>query len=265
MTKVFTFANQKGGVGKTTSAVNIGAFLSVHGRSVLVVDIDPQANATSSLGLDKQLAESLKNGERATIYNALIENTPVTKIIQTTRRPRLHLVPSSPILAGAEVELVGMFAREMLLRKALAPVLQHYDYVLVDTPPSLGLLTVNAMCASRELLIPMQCEYFAMRGIRLLLDTLDRVKSRLKPDLELNGILATMYSTGTVHAREVLEEIRSVFEEKVFDVVIYKSIRFAEASVASKAIVDYASRHKGARAYKEVARLLVAQQEGEQA
>jgi chromosome partitioning protein len=155
------------------------------------------------------------------------------------------------------MELIAEIRREFILRRVLEPLDGWYDFVLIDCPPSLGLLTTNALVASKEVVIPMQCEYFAMRGIRLLLDAIRKVKVRLNPDLDLTGILATMYSTGTVHAEEVLHEIRSAFGDKVFDAVIYKSIRFAEASVASQAIVDYDRKHKGAVAYKRVAEQLV--------
>jgi chromosome partitioning protein len=160
------------------------------------------------------------------------------------------------------MELIAEIRREFILRRVLAPLQSWYDFVLIDCPPSLGLLTINALCASQEVLIPMQCEYFAMRGIRLLLDAIERVKQRLNPDLDLGGILPTMYSTGTIHAREVLDEIRSVFQDKVYDVVIYKSIRFAEASVASQSIVEYAGRHKGAVAYRKLARQIVGEEAG---
>jgi chromosome partitioning protein len=172
----------------------------------------------------------------------------------------LDLIPSNIDLASAEMELIAEIRREFLLKRILEPLQTWYDFILIDCPPSLGLLTVNGLCASQEVLIPLQCEYFAMRGIRLLLDAIEKINARLNPDLELGGILATMYSTGTIHAREVLEEIRSVFGDKVFDIVIYKSIRFAEASVASQAIVEYAANHKGAEAYKQLAKAILDQE-----
>ena len=250
MTKVYTFANQKGGVGKTTSAVNIGAFLSAHGRSVLVVDVDPQANATSSLGLDEKLVESLKNGERATVYHTLIEKMPVAEIIQTTRRPRLHLVPSSPILAGAEVELVGMFARESLLRKALTPILQHYDYLLIDTPPSLGLLTVNALTASDSgVIIPVQCEYLALEGLGQLVRTVNLIRESLNPRLTIAGVLLTMYDTRTRLSQEVADEVRRFFPKQVFKTVIPRNVRLSEAPSFGETILTYSPGSAGAIAY----------------
>jgi chromosome partitioning protein len=187
---------------------------------------------------------------------------PTNRIIRPVKA-YLDLLPANNDLAAAEIELIAELRRELVLRRVLDPIDSWYDYVLIDCPPSLSLLTVNALCASDGVIIPMQCEYFAMRVIRLLLDSIARTKARLNPDLELIGILATMYSTGTIHAREVLEELRSAFGDKVFDVVIYKSIRFAEASVANKSIVEYSGKHKGAKAYRKLAETLL-QQDGHQ-
>jgi chromosome partitioning protein len=259
--KVYTFANQKGGVGKTTSVVNISAFLSEQGRSVLVVDVDPQANATSSLGLDEQLANSLKKGERANIYHALIEKTPVAQIIQTTRRPRMHLVPSSPILAGAEVELVGMFARETLLRKALAPVLQHYDYVLIDTPPSLGLLTVNALTAADGgVIIPVQCEYLALEGLGQLVRTINLIRESLNPRLVIAGVVLTMYDTRTRLSQEVADEVRRYFPQQVFKTVIPRNVRLSEAPSFGETILTYSPGSAGALAYAALTDELIARE-----
>lgn len=261
MAKVYTFANQKGGVGKTTSVVNISAFLSEQGRSVLVVDVDPQANATSSLGLDEQLANSLKKGERATIYHALIEKTPVAQIIQTTRRPRMHLVPSSPILAGAEVELVGMFARETLLSKALAPVLQHYDYVLIDTPPSLGLLTVNALTAADGgVIIPVQCEYLALEGLGQLVRTINLIRESLNPRLVIAGVVLTMYDTRTRLSQEVADEVRRYFPQQVFKTVIPRNVRLSEAPSFGETILTYSPGSAGALAYAALTDELIARE-----
>jgi chromosome partitioning protein len=230
--------------------VNISAFLAAQGSSVLVVDVDPQANATSSLGLDEQLAEALKSGERGTAYHALIERAPITQIIQTTRRSRLHLVPSSPILAGAEVELVGMLARETLLRKALAPVLQHYDYVLIDTPPSLGLLTVNALTSADDgVIIPVQCEYLALEGLGQLLRTINLVRDSLNPRLVVAGVVLTMYDTRTRLSQEVANEVRRYFPKQVFKTVIPRNVRLSEAPSYGETILTYSPGSAGALAY----------------
>jgi chromosome partitioning protein len=250
MTRTIVIANQKGGVGKTTTVVNLGVALAQMEKKTLVIDLDPQGALSVGLGVDGY-------GLEDTIYTAMTDDEfPVRRIIYPVKA-YLDLIPSNIELASAEMELIAEIRREYILRRVLEPLQSWYDFILIDCPPSLGLLTVNALCASQEVLIPLQCEYFAMRGIRLLLESIERVKQRLNPDLELRGILATMYSTGTIHAREVLEEIRAVFGEQVFDVVVYKSIRFAEASVASQAIVEYASKHKGAKAYMQVAREIV--------
>lgn len=261
MTKVYTFANQKGGVGKTTCVVNVGAYLSAQGCSVLVVDADPQANATSSLGLDGQLVASLKRGEKATIYHMLIESAPVAQIIQTTRRPLLHLVPSSPILAGAEVELVGMAAREKLLRQALAPILTHYDYILIDTPPSLGLLTVNALTAADNgVIIPVQCEYLALEGLGQLVRTINLVRTSLNPRLVIAGVVLTMYDTRTRLSQEVADEVRRYFPKQVFKTVIPRSIRLSEAPSFGETILSYSPASAGALAYAALTNELVARE-----
>jgi len=266
VTKVYTFANQKGGVGKTTCVVNIGAFLSAQGRGVLVVDVDPQANATSSLGLDAQLLASLKKGERATVYHMLIEGTPAAQIIQTTRRPLLHLVPSSPVLAGAEVELVGMPAREKLLCQALGPVLPHYDYVLIDTPPSLGLLTVNALTAAGDgVIIPVQCEYLALEGLGQLVRTVNLVRNGLNPRLTIAGVVLTMYDTRTRLSQEVADEVRRYFPKQVFRTVIPRNIRLSEAPSFGETILGYAPGSAGALAYAALTEELMAREHSDKA
>ncbi len=257
MTRIIAVANQKGGVGKTTTAANLGVAFAKKKKKTLVVDLDPQGALTAGFGLP---ADDLAPGE--TTYGALINLQAKIKNIVHPIKTYLDLIPANRGLAMAEVELLPEIRRELRLKSALQPMEDWYDFVLIDCPPSLGILTANALCAATEVLIPLQTEYFAMRGLQSLLETVEQVKTRLNPDLALAGIVATMYTTGTVHAREVLEEIQDVFGDKVLDVIIYKSIRFAEATVANQAIIEYAPEHKGADAYKKLAKILIKQKKG---
>ncbi len=255
MTHIISVANQKGGVGKTTTTINLGVALARMKKKVLLIDLDPQGALSAGLGL--------KPGEiEHTIYEAMMDDDMSINRTISPVQAYLDVIPADNDLAAAEIELIPEIRRELVLQRALEPLNGWYDYILIDCPPSLSLLTVNALCASTGVIVPMQCEFFAIRVIRTLLESIERTRDRLNPDLELIGILATMYSTGTIHSREVLDEIRNLYGDKVFDIVIYKSIRFAEASVAHKAMVEYSQKHKGARAYKKLAGNMVERMDG---
>ena len=251
MSKIYALANQKGGVGKTTTAVNLGAYLAFSGMRVLVIDIDPQANATSSLGFDK-------NNLPLSIYDALINQVPIAKIILLTDLLCLELVPSSPALAGAEVEMVGFLAREHLLRKAITPVIERYHYVLIDCPPSLGLLTINALTAATDgVIIPVQCEYLALEGLTLLIHTINLVRDNLNPRLRTRGLVMTMYNARTNISKQVVEEVRTHFEDKVFETLIPRNVRLSEAPSHGETILSYEPQCKGGLAYRALAQELI--------
>ena len=253
MTKVLAFANQKGGVGKTTTAVNLGAYLAASGQKVLLVDIDPQANATSSLGIDKFSLD-------ASVYDILINGVELNQIIRLTNLMRLDLAPSSPALAGAEVELVAVEDREHLLKRALAPVVERYDYILVDCPPSLSLLTINALTAARDgVIIPVQCEYLALEGLSQLIQTIDLVRRTLNPTLNVLGIVMTMYDGRTKLSQQVVDEVRRYFGKRVFATVVPRSIRLSEAPSYGQPVLTYAPQSAGSLAYESLARELVRQ------
>jgi len=246
MTRIYALANQKGGVGKTTTAVNLGAYLSSVGLGVLIVDADPQSNATSSLGLDK-------NQVPLSTYDALVDKQSLADIIISTEWSRLHIVPASPGLAGAEVELVNEIAREFLLKKAIAPVATSYDYILIDCPPSLGLLTVNALTAALNgVIVPVQCEYLALEGLTDLLNTIRLVRENLNPDLVVRGMLMTMYDGRTNLAQQVVEEVKAHFGRQVFGTIIPRNVRLGEAPSFGQPIMSYAPSSSGARAYQSL-------------
>jgi len=246
--RVFALANQKGGVGKTTTAVNLGAYLAHGGYRVLLVDTDPQANATSSLGLPAlDLPFSL--------YDVYLNRVPLTDTITLTKEVNLDLVPSHPNLAGAEVELVHEQGREFLLREALRPALDRYDIVLIDSPPSLGLLTINALAAvTYGVLIPVQCEYLALEGLGRLWDTVTLVRERLNPKCHVAGVILTMYDARTNLAQEVVNNVREVLGEHVYQTIIPRNVRLGEAPSYGETILHYASRSAGAQAYEALAR-----------
>jgi chromosome partitioning protein len=248
LTRIYSFVNQKGGVGKTTTAINLGAYLAKFGQRVLVVDLDPQANATSCLGVDKN---AVRNGT----YEALIHLSSPSGSILTNERLHMALLPSSPALAGAEVELVDELARETRLKKAIENLDGHYDYILIDCPPSLGLLTVNGLVAARDgVIIPVQCEYLALEGLGQLTQTIQRVRLALFADLRIRGVVLTMFDPRTNLSNDVVAEVKSHFPEQVFQSVVPRSIRLAESPSYGLPISVYAPSSLGAKAYEELAR-----------
>lgn len=251
MGRVIVIANQKGGVGKTTTAINLAASLAAAERRVLVVDADPQANLTSGLGRKSQ-------EPRPTIYDVVIDQRPLDEVLVPTDLELLTLAPSDRNLTGAEVELVPLMAREFRLREALEGVRERFDYVFVDCPPSLGLLTVNALVAADTLLIPLQCEYFALEGISDLMSTMQRAQRALNPTLRIEGVLLTMVDERTNLAQQVMGDIRNHFKEKVFRTIIPRSVRLGEAPSFGKPILLYDIRSKGAEAYLQLAKELMA-------
>jgi chromosome partitioning protein len=245
--RVIALCNQKGGVGKTTSTINLGAALAEYGRRVLLVDFDPQGALSVGLGVQPHQLER-------TTYNLLMERSVgIDEVLLKTGVSGMDLLPSNIDLSAAEVQLVNEVAREQTLARALAPVLGEYDFVLIDCQPSLGLLTVNALTAANGVIIPLECEFFSLRGVALLIDTIDKVQQRLNPDLRLEGILATMYDGRTLHGREVYSRVLEAFGDKVFDTVINRTVRFPETTVAGEPITTWAPTSNGAIAYRELA------------
>ncbi|WP_258361122.1 ParA family protein [Moorella sulfitireducens] len=246
MGKVIAIANQKGGVGKTTTAVNLSAFLAQEGKQVLLVDIDPQGNATSGLGIDRLHIEHC-------VYDVIINSVPIASIIIKTGVPHLDLVPATIELAGAEVELVTAIAREQKLKKALQDVKNNYDYIIIDCPPSLGLLTVNALTAAEGVLIPIQCEYYALEGLGQLLNTIQLVNRHLNSRLKIEGVVLTMFDPRTNLSMQVVDEVKNHFSAKVFKSIIPRNVRLSEAPSYGQPISIYDPRSRGAEAYKELA------------
>jgi len=247
MGRVYTLVNQKGGVGKTTTAINLGACMARLGQKVLIVDIDPQANATSSLGVNKH---AIKGG----VYESLFSEVKVASLILLNQRLKLSLLPSSPALAGAEVELVNELGRESKLKQALTPICDQYDYVIIDCPPSLGLLAINGLMAAREgVIIPVQCEYLALEGIGELMRTIQRVRAALYPGLKVRGVVMTMFDGRTHLSSDVVAEVRKYFAAQVFETIIPRSIRLAEAPSYGLPICDYAPGSHASLAYEALA------------
>lgn len=252
MGRIYTLVNQKGGVGKTTTAINMGAYLAHLGQRVLIVDLDPQANATSCLGVDKHTV-------KGSTYDALLNGTPANSLVLRNERLKLALLPSSPALAGAEVELVAHLGRESRLKQAITPLADRYDYVLIDCPPSLGLLTVNGLVAARDgVIIPVQCEYLALEGLGQLTQTLQLVRSALFPELKVRGVVLTMFDGRTRLSTDVANEVNRFFHEQTFKAVIPRSIRLAEAPSYGLPVSAYAPGSSGAEAYESLAREVLA-------
>jgi chromosome partitioning protein len=256
MTRTYTLVNQKGGVGKTTTAINLAAYLARLGQRVLVVDLDPQANATSSLGVDKRTVQT-------GTYDALLNGEVPSSSILFNERLKLALLPSSPALAGAEVELVDEMGREFRLKTALESVDRKYDYILIDCPPSLGILTVNGLVAAKNgVLVPVQCEYLALEGLGQLTQTIGRVQSLLFPDLSVRGVILTMYDSRTNLAHDVVKEVNNHFPGQVFKSIVPRSIRLAEAPSYGLPISAYAPTSVGANAYEALAKELLKGDDG---
>ncbi|MGE5528818.1 MAG: ParA family protein [Patescibacteria group bacterium] len=251
MGKVIAIANQKGGVGKTTTAVNLGACLADKGRRTLIVDIDPQGNATSGIGLKKSEI-------RKCIYDALINEIPLAEVVLDSQVPGLRVVPATIKLAGAESELVGMMARDQRLRLALEPVRNDYGYVLIDCPPSLGNLTLNALSAADSVIVPIQCEFYALEGLSQLMRTIQLVQKYSNPRLEIEGVVLTMYDSRTNLSQQVTEEVRKYFQDKVYESIIPRNVRLSEAPSYGLPITLYDGKSKGSEAYMELAREVIA-------
>src|SRR5947207_1781858 len=250
--RIVAMANQKGGVGKTTTTINLGAALAEYGRRVLLVDFDPQGALSVGLGVNPHNLD-------LTVYNMLMQDdVGAEDILIKTDVAGLHLLPANIDLSAAEIQLVNEVAREMTLARRLRPMLKEYDYVLIDCQPSLGLLAINALTAAHGVLIPLECEFFSLRGVALLLDTIDKVRERLNFDLELEGILATMYDSRTTHCRQVLQRVVEAFGDKVYQTVITKTVKFPESTVAGAPITTLDPASSGARNYRQLAREVIA-------
>jgi len=250
--RIIAMCNQKGGVGKTTTTINLGAALAEQGRKVLLVDFDPQGSLSVGLGLNPHEME-------LSIYNLLIQrDVTIDEIIVPSGVPGMDLLPSNIDLSAAEVQLVHEVAREQTLRRLLQPVVPLYDVILIDCQPSLGLLTVNALTASDGVIVPLECEYFALRGVALLKTTIDKVQERLNPNLTIDGVLGTMYDGRTLHGREVMERLVQAWGDTVFHTVIRRTVKFSDSTVAGEPITTYASNSAGAEAYRQLAREVLA-------
>ena len=250
--RIVAMCNQKGGVGKTTTTINLGASLAEYGRKVLLVDFDPQGSLSVGLGLNPHQMD-------LTIYNLLMQrDVTLDDVVVPTGVPGMDLLPSNIDLSAAEVQLVQEVAREQTLQRVLAPAIEHYDVILIDCQPSLGLLTVNALTASDGVIVPLECEYFALRGVALLKTTIDKVQERLNPKLKIDGVLGTMFDGRTLHGREVMERLVDAWGDTVFHTVIRRTVKFSDSTVAGEPITNYASKSAGADSYRQLAKEVLA-------
>ena len=249
-TRVIAIINQKGGVGKSTTAVNLAAALGEQGRKTLIVDFDPQGNSTSGYGIEKEKLENC-------VYDALLHDVPAADLVQDTECKKVFVIPATIQLAGAEIELVSAMARETRLKDLLAPIRDDFDFIFIDCPPSLGLLTINALTAADSVLIPIQCEYYALEGVTKLLESMRMVKSRINKNLDTFGVLMTMYDSRTSLSNQVVEEVRNYFGDKAFKTLIPRTVKISEAPSFGEPVITYAPSNKGSKAYMNLAKEVI--------